>query len=149
MEQLKGLYFSLDSLLASLVLIASASLVLGYTSPPQTEKKPLQLDKIHTASIQKVSDWNSSIDSGRTVMGYIYVQHHENPSEVAGTCGDYFNYSRPYALYFSNSTHREKVCGSYNPGESDSVTLEESLTPDVPVNSTFEGPSKAVMVIND
>ena len=149
MGQLKGLYFSLDALLASMILIACATFVIGYIPSTPEHGNPVELDKLHAASIQKVSEWNSSIDSGRTVLGHIYNQHYESPSKVEDICDDYFNFSRPYALYFSNSTAREKACGGYTPGESDSVAVEETLTPDVPVNSAFIGPSNAVMVIDN
>jgi hypothetical protein len=149
MGQLKGLYFSLDALLASMILMACATFVIGYIPSTPENRKPVGLDKLHASSMQKVSDWNASKDSDNTVLGYIHTKHHENPSEAGKVCSNYFNFSKSYALYLSNSTDREKVCGSYNPGESDVLAVEQTITPDIPLNSGFKGPSKSILVIKN
>lgn len=133
---------------ASMILLATATMLLGYTQDVKSSGKPVELDKLHTASMQNINDWNNSYDSQKTVLGYIYDQHHSgsNPEDI---CDNYFNTSQNYALYFSNSTDRVKICGDYSPTNSDQLAVEEAITPDLNINSSFKGPYNAVMVVQD
>lgn len=148
MGKLKGFYFSLDAMTASMILLATATMLLGFTQEVKPGEKPVELDKLHTASMQNINNWNESYNSRKTVLGYIYQQHlsGSNPETV---CDNYFNISKNYALYFSNSTDRVKVCGDYSPTNSDQLAVEETITPDLRVNSSFKGSYNAVMVVQD
>ncbi|MFB6158177.1 MAG: hypothetical protein ABEJ95_00785 [Candidatus Nanohalobium sp.] len=148
MAELKGFYFSLDAILATSVLMGVIMLLTGYTSGEPAEKRIPDLDQIHNSAVQKVSNWNSSIDSSKTVLGHIYYQYYSgNISRAEQTCLSYFRIEKPYALYMINSTHRQKICGSIQ--KDAELATESVITPDIPVNQNFQGPKKAVLVVED
>jgi hypothetical protein len=144
---MKGFYFSLDALTASMVLMATVAMISSYDQGPSTNNQPVQLDNLHAASMQQSSDWNNSIDSGNSVLGRIYTQYFEQPAKAKQTCQNYFNQSQDYALYLVNSTSQEKICGDYTVSQQSNTAVEQSLAPDLPVNSDFRGPYKVVMVM--
>jgi hypothetical protein len=147
---MKGFYFSLDALTASMVLLATVAMIMSYAPPKEEQKKPMQLDNLHTASMQQISDWNRSMESDRSALEYIYRLYYEDsPSAAEDLCGKYFNLSKPYAVYVSNSTYRQKMCGGDLVSQSDSLAVSETVMPDIQVNSDFRGPYKAVMVMKN
>jgi hypothetical protein len=137
---MKGFYFSMDALMAAMVLIAATAVLIGYRDQVD-QKDPYQLSMLHTASLQETQDWNNSKNSNLTVLAHIYRNRND--------CSDYFdNVSEKYALYFVNSTTREKICGNLEVSQKD-LSSSQTLIPDVKVNSSFQGPKKAVMVMKN
>jgi hypothetical protein len=128
----------MDALLAAMVLMAATAMLIGFESAPD-KKEPFQLSMIHAAAVQPVEDWNNSIESNLTVLGYIY----RNPEE----CSDYFGEVSEYAVYFVNNSERSKACGSLEVNKED-LSSSQTIVPDVK-NSSFKGPRKAVMVMKN
>jgi len=150
MDGMKGFYFSLDALTASMVLLAVTGMLAAYSPSPADPQKPIELDYIHTASIQDISDWNSSKEPDRTVLSEIYYQYYSgNQSEAEDLCRGYFNFSSKYGLYFSNSTERHKICGGLTPGQNSNLEAEQTPVSDTKINGSFIGPKTAVMVVNN
>ena len=144
---MKGFYFSLDALTASMILMATVAMISSYDQGAAANKEPVQLDNLHSASIQRASNWNKSTNSTNSVLGHIYTRYFENPSKAQETCENYFNQTDSYALYLVNSTSQQKICGDYSVTPESNLAVEQTLAPDVPVNSEFKGPYKAVMVM--
>jgi len=95
MARMKGFYFSLDAMTASMVLLATVAMISTYDQEPSVDRHPVQLDNIHAASMQDVSDWNNSINSDNSVLGHIYTQYFEtSPSKAQQICDNYFNGSK-------------------------------------------------------
>lgn len=150
MEGMKGFYFSLDALTASMVLLAVVGMLASYSPRPEEPQKPFELDYLHTASMQNTSDWNVSKDSDRTVLSEIYYQYYSgNQGEADNICNQYFNFSKSYGLYFSNTTERDKICGNLNPSRESNLETEQTTVPDIKINDSFIGPKTAVMVVNN
>lgn len=147
MARMKGFYFSLDALTASMILMATVAMVSGYNQEAPAVQKPFQLDNVHTASIQETSKWNNTINSESSVLGHIYTQYFQNPSEAEKICNEYFNQTQNYALYMVNSTSQQKICGDYSISQESNLAVKQTLFPDLPVSSEFRGPYKAVMVM--
>lgn len=150
MGRMKGFYFSLDALTASMVLLATVGMISSYSPQPDTGNKPTQLDQLHTAVEQKVSEWNSSLKSDNTVLGYIYSKYYEeSASSARQTCQNYFKTTRSYALFIVNETERIRVCGNLDISKESEIAVRETFVPDIPVNSKLRGPYKAVMVMKN
>jgi len=149
MAELKGFYFSLDALTASMVLIAAVGMLATYTPQTAEPKKPFQLDYLETAAMQNLTYWNMSKEYRNTVLTNIYTQYYSgNTSKAQNVCSSYFNFSRNYALYFSNSTQRDKVCGSLENSKEQELAANQVLVPDEKINGSFQNPKIATMVIN-
>lgn len=147
---MKGFYFSLDALTASMVLMALIAMLATFTPETNTEKKPYQLDYIQTASVQSAEAWNSSLPGNETVLQYIHEQHLTgNSSEVTETCNSYFSFSPGYALFFSDQEEMEKVCGGISVSDEQNLAINRVLLPDRKINGAFHGPVTATLVIKD
>jgi hypothetical protein len=147
---MKGFYFSMDALIASMILLATTAMIMDYRPSSNDYEQPSDLANLHAASMQEVADWNNSRNSQKTVLGQIYTLYYEeSPSEAENLCSNYFNLSQTYALYVSNSTDRQKICGSYTPSTSDELASSQAIIPDTPVNSEFRGPYTATMVMKN
>ena len=147
MVGMKGIYFSLDALLASIVLIASASFLISYDRTVSSQGD-YNSDLLYTSSIQPVSSWNSSIKSNKTVLGYIYDKYYSGETEISGSiCENYFDIEKKMALYFVGDS-TEKICGTYKPSEKSALT-SETVVSDKYVHNSLIGPKKAVLVISN
>jgi hypothetical protein len=150
MAKLKGFYFSMDAMMASMILLALASMLLSYSSTAEDSEKPLELEKLETAAIQQVNEWNKSKNSTKKVLSYIFAKHYKKPSKTGKICDKYFEISGPYALYASNSTKRTKICGSMtDPSQYENLKAEQTLIPDQPIDSQFKGSHTATLVVKN
>lgn len=148
MGELKGIYFSVDALLASMILLATVSFVIAYNQPALSANE-YKTDMLYTSAVQPVDDWNSSIESQKSVLGYIYSLYYSgNSEESSNVCNSYFEFDEKSALYFKDGDSIDKACGDYRPGEKDAF-VSETVVPDLSVNQTFIGPTTAVLVIKD
>ncbi|QGA81003.1 hypothetical protein [Candidatus Nanohalobium constans] len=146
----KGFYFSMDALTASMILLAAVGMIMAHNPRNDQNSDSPDLDLLHTASIQETSQWNSSINSSKTVLSHIYRQHYAgNSTKADEICNNYFNRSKRFALYMSNTTQRDKICGGLKPSEEDKLIADQIITPDIKINNTFVGPRKAVMVVSN
>ena len=148
MGKLKGFYFSLDALLAASIILGIMVMMIGYNEKSRAERENVNLDQLHTSALQEVGEWNESIDSSRTILGYIYQKQYSGEASIASeTCEDYFRMDENYALYFSNSTEATKICGGLEADEANNIESEHIIAPDIQVNETFTGPRRAVLVV--
>lgn len=149
MGELKGFYFSMDALIAASVLLAMMGFLITYQDRPEQRWSDPQLDQIHTASVQTVSEWNDTKNSSSSVLERIYRQYYEgNKSEAETLCRNYFVTDSEYAIFMADSESREKICGDKVLDGSDLIS-ERTIAPDLKVNQTFIGPKTAVMVMKD
>lgn len=150
MARMKGFYFSMDALTASMILLAAVGMLMAHSPQNNTKSGSYKLDLLNTASMQQVNDWNQSFNSNKTAISYIYSQHYVgNNSKADEACNIYFNQTGRFALYMSNTTHRDKICGGLEPDEEQSLIAKQVLTPDVKINNTFAGPKTAVLVVSN
>lgn len=142
---MKGIYFSLDALLASLILLALTTLIISYDQPANS-KDSYEAGMLYASSVQPVNRWNNSIQSQRTVLGYIHHSYYIGQTEESeAICRSYFSIPNNMTLYFiGNST--DKICGPYKP-TSEPVSTAETITGGQYINDTLIGPRKAVLVI--
>lgn len=147
MAKLKGIYFSLDALIAASVLLALTGFLISYSERAAGREIPPELEQLHVSSIQEISEWNQSIESRRTVLGYIYQEYYEGKEdESRSICRKYFELDSRYGLYFVNSSENQRVCGDYTVGNQ-SISTTQTLAPNIIVNGTFVGPKTAIMVV--
>ena len=150
MGGMKGFYFSLDAITASMVLIALIGMLTVFTPETQSAKEPYQLDYLETASIQDAGDWNNSLPENETVLEHI--QRHQvlgNASRVEEVCDSYFDFSGGYALFFSDEDDRQKICGDLTVSPAQNLAVNRVLMPDTEINGTFKGPKTAVLVMKN
>jgi hypothetical protein len=116
-------------------------------SSPQLESH--KLDRVHLASMQSISQWNSSYSSKSKVSSVIVERYYEGSRNSAEQiCSDYFGLEEDYAVYASSNVS-SKVCGNYDVKSEDSLVSETGFVPDVQVNGSFTGPVQLTMVIKD
>ena len=110
MGKLKGFYFSLDALTASMVLITLVGVIATYNTTQKThQKEPIQLDHIETPATQQASNFNKSIKSNKKMLTYIYKQKAGgNTSKAEKMCQNYFNFSKKYSIYYYDADERKK-----------------------------------------
>lgn len=150
MAEMKGFYFSLDALLAASILMGVMLMLINYQERPNRDRPEVDLDQLHTSLLQDVSDWNKSMNSSRTVIGQIYYSYYSgNLSEAEKICSGYFRTDKKFALYFGNSTETNKACGNYSVSGPQNTVSEHVIVPDIPVNESFIGPQRAVLVMPD
>lgn len=146
--EMKGFYFSLDALTASMILLATVGMLSTYTPQPEEKQEPFELGYLHAAASQNITNWDKTAQTQEKVLTHIYRQYHlGNTAKTNEICQNYFKFSKKYALYFSNNTHRKKACGQLSLDFSQNLATEQVIVPDVKINNRFIGPKTATMVI--
>lgn len=147
---LKGFYFSLDALTASMILIAVVGMLTLYQPNPQQKHQPYQLDFLETASIQKTSSWNESIQTKETVLTHLYKKYYGGQKQLAEErCLKYFENDKKYNIYFANTSARHKICGNLNIKQSQNLVSQKTQIPHVKINNTYQDQKAAIMVVKD
>lgn len=147
---MKGFYFSLDSLLASSIMLAVIGLLISYPAENADSNKPYQLDKIENSLMQPIEQWNSSYNSSDTVLGYVKSKFFNGSrQEAENICEMYFKVDDEYAVYLTNSSFNQKICGDYSIASEDELDTKQVLSPSVISNNTIIEPKSAVMVIKN
>jgi len=141
--ELKGFYFSMDALMASMVLIAVTGFLISY-NPDVEKEEPQKLSKLHSGSVQDVSEWNSSIKTDRSVIEQIaYYQLSGSPNQSERLCESYFSQEESYGVYLVGDG-RNLICGDIEVTNS-SLAVSEVQVPRV--YSSGRNSLKAQMVM--
>lgn len=147
---MKGFFFSLDSLLAASVMLASFLMVLSQPVDNRQQLRDYRLDRVHTANMQLVQDWNNTYNTSDTVTESVMINlYNGSRPRAEDICSQYFNLSDRYGVFTSNSTESTKICGDINVRSQDTLISETSLTPMFKVNGSLLGPRRITMVIRD
>lgn len=150
MEVMKGFYFSLDSLLASSVMLAAFLMMLSQPVNNPQELENYKLDRVHLANIQEAQNWNSTYNSSDTVSSLLIFNYFNGSQQQAESiCRNYFGINERYGVFVSNQTYRSKICGNIKVEKVDTLVSQTTITPEVKVNSTFIHPKHLTMVIHD
>ncbi|EGQ44030.1 MAG: hypothetical protein J07AB43_03700 [Candidatus Nanosalina sp. J07AB43] len=147
---MKGFFFSLDSLLAASIMLASFLMVLSQPVENRQQLRDYRLDRVHTANMQPVQDWNSTYNTSNTVTESLMINlYNGSRSRAEDICSQYFNLNERYGIFTSNSTENTQICGKINIRPQDNLISETSITPIFKVNESMLGPRKITMVIRD
>jgi hypothetical protein len=147
---LKGFFFSLDSLIASSIMLAAVAFALSQPVENRQNLDDYRLDKVHLANIQSTSDWNSTYNTSDSVSKTVMVNFYNGSrSRAEKICSQYFSVEDKYGVFTSNSTSNSKICGNINVQTEDSLVSGTSVSPMFYVNGTVLGPREMTMVIRD
>jgi len=147
---MKGFFFSLDSLVASSVMLAVFALLLSQPADVNTKPDSYKLDRVYTSSMQEMNSWNQTYNTSLKVSSYITDRVLEGDAQKAiEVCRRYFNVTEEYGVFISNESRQMKICGNVNVASAENLLSETAFASSVKANDSLWGPNQLTMVIKD